>query len=329
MKPLDIPVLHGASGDAPDELDTLQTARGIREVLVRAGHRSELVHVRRDLGALRDLEGARPDLVFNLVESVAGDSVEAIKVPAMLARAGLTFTGCGSRASQDCASKPGMKRIMRANGLPTPDWSLTGKELAHLSRVIVKASHEHASIGMDTGSVVSGYCVAREIEMRTDRFATPFFVEKYIEGREFNLSLLANGATVEVLPPAEINFVGYPRDLPRIVDYATKWVEGSFGYANTPRSFDFGEEDFLLLDEMKKLALRCWRVFGLSGYARVDFRVDRRGRPWILEVNTNPCLAADAGFAAAANCAGISYPQLISRIIAVALIGKKAIHDTY
>jgi D-alanine-D-alanine ligase len=73
--------------------------------------------------------------------------------------------------------------------------------------------------------------------------------------------------------------------------------------------FHSGPEDTILISELKRLAIECWKVFGLRGYARVDFRVDTQGRPWILEINANPCLSPDAGFAAAAAYAGISYPD--------------------
>ena len=177
---------------------------------------------------------------------------------------------------------------------------------------------------MDAGSVVAGFRVPAEIERRGRTFATAFFAEAFVEGREFNLSLLDGPAGPEVLPPAEIRFVNFPAGRPHIVDYDAKWVEGAFGYANTPRSFDFPEADAILLVYLRKLALACWQAFGLAGYARVDFRVDRRGRPWILEVNTNPCLAPDAGFAAAAQRAGIGYAGLIGRIVAAAGVGRRA-----
>lgn len=324
MKWLNVAVLHGATGTSPDEIDTQATAAAVCDVLTAAGHTAKILWISRDLGAIQTLREQPPDVVFNLVDALSGDGAAAAKIPEELERAGLTFSGCGGRASLDCVSKPGMKQIMRANDLPTPDWSLTGQALAHLPRVIVKASHEHASIGMDAGSVVHGFRVAKEIAERARRFNTPFFAEQYVEGREFNLSLIAGPDGPEILPPSEIIFVDYPRTRPRIVDYDAKWVQDAFGYDNTPRSFDFGPEDFLLLEYLKKLALRCWRVFGLSGYARVDFRVDRRNRPWILEVNTNPCLAPDAGFAAAAACAGLNYSQLIFRIVEDALVRRKA-----
>ena len=107
--------------------------------------------------------------------------------------------------------------------------------------------------------------------------------------------------------------------LPRIVDYAAKWETGSYGYHNTPRQFDFPAGDCDLLARLEALARQAWRVFMLSGYARVDFRVDAKDGIWLLEVNTNPCLAPDAGFAAAAAQAGFGYDALIAHLAALPL----------
>jgi D-alanine-D-alanine ligase len=118
-----------------------------------------------------------------------------------------------------------------------------------------------------------------------------------------------------VLPPAEIVFEGYGPDRPRIVDYRAKWDADSFEYTHTPRRFEFPETERLLLKRLTETALAAWRCFGLAGYARVDFRVDDGGRPWILEVNANPCLSPDAGFAAALERAGIPFAMAVDRIL--------------
>jgi D-alanine-D-alanine ligase len=130
-----------------------------------------------------------------------------------------------------------------------------------------------------------------------------------------NLSLLAGVNGPEVLPPAEIRFDAYPPGKVRVVGYRSKWEEGSFEFNHTPRSFEFLPSDASLIAHLKELALKCWRLFNLRGYARVDFRVDPEGRPWILEVNANPCLSPDAGFSAATLRAGMTFPEVLKRII--------------
>jgi len=154
------------------------------------------------------------------------------------------------------------------------------------------------------------------LKNRVNQCGGSWFAEKYINGREFNLSLLAGAdGSPHVLPPAEILFEGYNNGKPRIVGYRAKWNEDSYEYHHTPRSFNFPAFDESLLIRLKEMAIKCWHLFGLRGYARVDFRVDEKGKPFILEVNINPCLSPDAGYAAALAQAGISYTEAIERIL--------------
>jgi D-alanine-D-alanine ligase len=105
----------------------------------------------------------------------------------------------------------------------------------------------------------------------------------------------------------------------KIVDYKAKWDADSFEYNNTIRKFDFQDDDSQLISSLQEISLQCWNVFSLRGYARVDFRVDNNGKPWVLEINTNPCLSPDAGFAAALEQAKIKYHEAIGLIIDNAL----------
>jgi ribosomal protein S18 acetylase RimI-like enzyme len=186
---------------------------------------------------------------------------------------------------------------------------------------IVKSIWEHASVGLGDSSVLRGLTP----EAVAERLPDGFFAERFIEGREFNLALLAGPEGPEVLPPAEIVFVDFPADKPKIVGYTAKWDEESFEYSHTVRRFADPAVDGPLLEKLKGLAVRCWDVFGLGGYARVDFRVDACGEPWILEVNTNPCLSPDGGFAAALQQAGIAYADAMARIVRAALAAPSAV----
>ncbi len=310
-----LPVLHGAAADRPDEADTIATAKAVAAALQRLGYHSKVIRVGLDLGQLSGLSARRPVLLFNLVEALDGDSALAHMVPATLDHFGLGYTGNGVEAHHLTLTKPAAKRAMAAAGLPTPTWSLDGSGFARGEKVIVKSQTEHASLGIDADSVVSAENAQREILAREQRFGGAFFAEAFIEGREFNLSLLETAEGVRVLPHAEILFVDFPEGQPRIVDYDAKWNPHAAAYVNTPRSFDFPAHDLALHDELQQLALAAWELFGLSGYARVDFRVDAQDCPSILEVNLNPCLAPDAGFMAAAERAGLDYDSVIAAIV--------------
>jgi len=130
--------------------------------------------------------------------------------------------------------------------------------------------------------------------------------------------LLEEASGMHALPVPEMRFEDWPAARPRIVGYTAKWDEGSDDALKTVRAFGLEREAPALARALSNLALETAQLFGIRGYARVDFRTDLDGRPFILEVNANPCLDPHAGFAAAAAAAGLSYEAMIGSILAVA-----------
>lgn len=330
-----VAVVHNAVTDdsAPDERDVLVQAEAIHNALDLLAHQSCVVPCSLDLERVKDrLEQFRPEIVFNLVESLDGQGRLAHLFPALLDAMAVPYTGSPTLTLMVSTHKIMAKEILAGFGLRTPAWldpfppePLRLAPAGSLRRGrsendlwIVKSVWEHASFGMEEDALVTDVTEA-EIETiikdRAPRLGGACFAEAYIDGREFNLAVLAGPDGPEVLPPAEIIFEGYDDHKPRIVGYRAKWAQDSYEYHHTPRRFDFPPADDGLLTRLKANAVACWRIFGLGGYARVDFRVDDYGTPWILEVNTNPCLSPDAGFAAALAQAGLSYPDAVERIL--------------
>jgi D-alanine-D-alanine ligase len=283
--------------------------------LSRLGFATEIIALAPNLRGIDALPARRPLLVFNLTDAVGGNCRLAPMVPARLDALGLPYTGAGTSAWLDTLSKVGTKLKLAHAGLPTPDWSEDGTGLDAHAQIIVKPIWEHGSLGIDPASVVRGADAARVIVERTLRWNTEHFAESYIDGREFAAAMMEGPEGVEVLPLRETIFQGFDEGQPLITDYDAKWTPGSQPYAGTPRRFGIEREEPALAAELTRLALACWKLFGLDGYARVDFRVDAAGAPFILEVNMNPCLGLDAGFAASAQEAGLSYEDLIGRIV--------------
>jgi D-alanine-D-alanine ligase len=294
-------VLHqSVPADAPpDEQDVLaavaSVARGLSELEWSVATRA----VGLDLvAASAGLRAAAPDLVFNLVESVAGADVMAVAVAALLESLGLRYTGAGMAALALTADKRATRRALRAAGIvvpPGPDDGWTGP-------CIVKHATRHASFGLGAESVVAA----------PPAVSRGWYAEAYIDGREFNVSLLADGTGgVEVLPVAELLFVDWPRDMPRILDYAGKWDTSHPLYQRSVRAFDVPAD---LARHLGRIAERCWHGLGLAGYARIDLRLDGDGVAYVIDVNANPCLSEDAGFAAAAARAGLDHAAVVGRI---------------
>jgi D-alanine-D-alanine ligase len=316
-------VLHSdVPPDAPPEdQDTLIAAEAVEAALQSRGHEAVQAPFRPDVKALGKMLGReRPDVVFNLVESVFGAGIYSSLAPAMLARLGVRFTG--GTAAHFCATtdKPFAKTILRAAGLPTPDWSAppAWAGLDEARAYIVKAADEDSSVGLDDACVVKGAEVRARAQDCTKRFGGRWFAEAYVEGREFNIGVLQEKDGPRVLPIAEMTFEDWPVDKPRIVGYRAKWAEGSFDSVKTVRRFGVESEEPLLAAALTDLCRRTWSLFDLMGYVRIDFRVTGAGEPLILEINPNPGIAPDAGFAAAAERAGLSYAELIERIVLAA-----------
>lgn len=315
-------VLHDkVTPDSPaDEQDNLRQASEIATALEHLGFTVQSVALSCDLSrSLSALRETRPNVVFNLVESIEGDGRLAYAATALLEVEGLPFTGAGTRGLLCSGDKRIAKRLFAAAGVPTPEYACNGTSVEHWGDDtvgIVKPACEDASIGIDAQSVVrGGRRLSAELEARRRRFGGPWFVERYIDGREFNVALLASHDGVEVLPISEIYFVDYPSGRPRIVDYEAKWDPGSRAYLHTPRRMISPNDERALCDELARIALDCHRILDLGAYARIDFRVDADGQPFVLEANANPCLTSDAGFVAAAAQAGISFDQVVERIV--------------
>lgn len=324
-----IAIVHDAVGhsDAPDAKDVLAQAAAVGEALTRLGHTHFCMPLTLDLQtAVRMLARHRADLVFNLVESMGGKGRLIHLFPYCLDAMPLPYTGAPAQAMLLTSNKTLAKTWLRNAAIATPVW--VGPWPGDADKVgcadtdrrswIVKSVWEHASIGLGPESIIENTDPTEAhaaLAGRASSLGGACFAEAFVDGREFNLSLLTGPNGPEVLPPAEIVFEGYTDDMPRIVDYRAKWDEQAFEYHHTPRRFDFDAVDGDLLERLKTIALDCWQAFGLAGYARVDFRVAADGTPFVLEINANPCIAPDAGFAAALTRAGIAFEDAVARIL--------------
>jgi D-alanine-D-alanine ligase len=314
-------VLHSdiAPDAPPEEQDTLIAAEAVAAALARNGHSAVKAAFRTDtLAAVLEENG--PDIVFNLVEGVDGLGRLAPQAPALLARLGVRFTGVGAEAMAQTNDKPRTKERLRAAGLATPDWSVPPDwRGVNGGRYIVKAALEDASIGLDDGCIVTG---AQAIRARAEncaaRFGGDWFAEEFVEGREFNIAILQDEGGPRILPMAEMRFVHWPEGKPRIVGYDAKWQEGSSGWRGTVRAFGVETNEPALAADLQAACRKAWALFGLCGFVRVDFRVTEQGAALILEINANPCISPDAGFAAAAAQGGMDYDALIAAILKAA-----------
>ncbi|MFL6289834.1 MAG: GNAT family N-acetyltransferase [Thermoanaerobaculia bacterium] len=322
---LRVVIAHNPVGeeDDPSTSDVLAQVELVESALGELGLPSVRLAVDPDrtLEIFRGLASRSGSVIFNLIESPPGRPYIHTDSTAVLELAGLPFTGSSPAALALTTDKIATRALLASEGIAVaPGGRLDHDRPDVLDRVpppwILKPAFEDASIGLEGDPV----CATREAALARGaalarRFPDhPVLVERFLPGREFNVSVLANGKSAEVLPIAEILYDGVPEGMSRVLGYDAKWDESSFAYIHSVRHFP---EEAPVFAQVREMALAAWHLCGLSGYARVDLRLDENGVPHVLEVNANPCIAANAGFMAAAGKAGLSAGEVVRRILEV------------
>ncbi len=305
-------ILHNpvTNSSKEDELDVLNQAIFIETALKQLGYSSQRAVFDLNTNDLISLiKKSEASVVFNLVETINESGRLSFAAPAMLELFKVPFTGSDAAAIFMTTDKIVCKTILSFNKIDTPLWAKYLSKIDPEKDYIVKPISEDGSVGIDDALVIPG----NEIK----EIPKGYFAEEYIHGREFNISIIGGKNKYQVLPPAEMCFSNdYYETKPRILGYKAKWDETSMEYQNTTRSFQFKDVDAELIAELKDVVGKCWEIFGLSGYARVDLRVGTDNKPKVIEINANPCIAPNSGFVAACNEGGLTYTDIIKRIIA-------------
>jgi len=310
--------------DDKDRSAVAQAANEVRDAVEAYGYEAQLSGVYGDDVAhcLNHIREVAPDLIFNLTESLNQDSRNEIVFPAILDMLGIPFTGSGALGLGLCLHKPKAKDILRARGVPTPASCVIerAKDAAGVDLpypLFVKLAHEDASVGIRHDNVVHNKrALVRRIRDLLEEYHQPVLIERYVEGREVNVTLLGN-ARVTVLPFHEIDFSKLPPDRPRIVSYAAKWDESSPEYMGTV-PVPVKDISPITKAAIERAAIGAFRALELRDYGRVDFRIAEDGTPYVIDVNPNCDISPDAGVARAARAGGMKYPQLIGRICDIA-----------
>lgn len=316
---------------AESDAGVLEEVAAVRAALAELGVpvREQSVRCLEDLTAV--LAGAREPVVFNLVEALSGPPADVNAVPAVCRAFGKAVTGAPSPALDLCLDKWRTKAVLRAAGLPVAaDQLVLPGQAVDPARLpagplIVKPAATDASEGIEaSGGIFAG--PGPELDAAVARlhrqFRQPVLIERMVGHREFNAAVLQDGDGVRVLTVAEIDFSAFPPDKPRVVDYAAKWLEGTFEYNHTPRLIPAPVSPAMFA-RLEAAARAAWQATGCQGLARVDFR-GSDDEFWILEVNPNPDIAPGAGYAAAVAASGLSYAEFVRSLVRQALAERPA-----
>jgi D-alanine-D-alanine ligase len=321
---LRIAIAHGPD-DTPDRSGSRRRPKSdvaeIAGVLRSAGHDLVRVVVDGTAACLRRLAALRCDLVFNLVEGFGDDDTKEPHVAAYYELLGLRYTGSGPRGLAVAMDKAITKKVLHFHGVQSPMFVTVFRGRLGWADdlrfpVIVKPGREDGSIGIGFGALAHSIkdLMERIDELHAD-FNHPVLIEQYIEGREIYVSVIGN-ATPEALPPVELDLSHLPKGTPRIAGTEVKWAEGTRAYRGSKVRVPTLPDD--VCETMERAAVTAFQALGLRDYARVDFRLARDGKVYLIEANPNPYLASTAEFIKGARASGRTYAQTILEIVDLA-----------
>jgi D-alanine-D-alanine ligase len=310
--------------------DDWKTEANVLNALAQLGYEAQYLAIFDDLDLIQQkLQQFQPDVIFNLADQFKNNRAFDQNIVSFLAMRGVAFTGCGSTGLTLCKHKAVSKKILGYHRIHTPDFVTIarGKRIARPKRlkfpILVKPLKEEASLGISQASFVETDEQFKErVQFIHEKYDNDVIAEEYIEGRELYVSVMGNHR-LDVFPIRELVFREVPPDEPKIATYKAKWDEDyrkRWGLENR----DAEGIEPAVVASIQKTCKRIYHLLTIDGYARLDLRLTADNKVYFIEANPNPTLAEDEDFAQSARKAGVSYPQLIDRIIRV---GLKTVRD--
>ncbi len=294
------------------------------ETLKEVGHDVRVLGINDDLIGIRPTVGLfKPHIVFNLMEAFAGVTTFDQNVVSYLELLRLPYTGCNPRGLILARDKALSKKLLAYHRIPVPDFTVVrhGRKPLLSKRLqfplIVKSLFFEASAGISQASVVENADqLVRRVQFIHDNLGTAAIVEQFIDGRELYVGVLGN-ERLDVFPVWEMSFADMPDNRWRIATERVKWstqYQTKHGIMTEAATLDADA-----IDRIQRIAKRTYRALDLSGYARIDIRMDEEGGIFVLEANPNPNLAYGEDFAESAEVSGVSYERLLERILTLGL----------
>jgi D-alanine-D-alanine ligase len=316
-----------ASVDAGTDItaEPWRTEYDVISTLTAMGHEVQALAVHDDLGEIRRLVTEwKPHIAFNLLEGFDDITIFDQNVVSHLELLKLAYTGCNPRGMLLARDKSLSKKLLAYHRIPIPEFEVfrIGRPIRRAKRLsfplMVKSLTQEASIGISQASVVdSDEKLKERVTFIHESIRTAAIVEQYIEGRELYVGVLGN-QLLQALPVWELFFTNMPDGAKRIATDRVKWsvkYQKKYGIDSGPAR-ELADANS---EQLQHLCKRAYRALELSGYARIDLRLDEAGNPWVIEANPNPQIARGEDFAASAEKAGISYETVLQRIINLGL----------
>ena len=300
-----------------DEADVIEQVGLVAGALKKLNYEIKYLEIDLNLKtAIAGLQRLKPDIVFNLAETLGNKGEFTFLANSVLNFLQIPYTGSPLIPMFNCSNKLLAKKELVRIGISTPQgFSLSQCHLLDpCKKYILKPIWEEGSLDLDEDCVFMGHDQPFIAKIK-NKSVQHYFLEEFIEGREFNISILYSKKGPEVLPLAEMTFIDYPVGKPKIMGYTAKWNENSFEYTHTRRTFRLSKSDETLKNQLVDICKKCWNEMGFKGYVRIDFRVTQKQEPLVIDINLNPCLSGSGGFMAASKKRGLSFEEIVERIL--------------
>ncbi|MBN2105039.1 D-alanine--D-alanine ligase [bacterium] len=326
-------IVHSApeesgTDDDPDLISSvaiLDQARAVHQAAIELGYQSRCYPVIEITETIHDIIHAKPDVIFNLCEEYQGRTRYELNIASLWELIGIPYTGNPPLTLGLAQDKVMTKRLLQGKNIRTPAYQVFKSVPENVMLefpLIAKPSCEDASLGIISTRAVS-YSLSelkKNVEILLEKYRQPILVERYISGREFNISVF--GMPPKVLAVSELDFSELSDTEAKIASYEAKWMPDHPAYQKTPVHCPADIPDELRI-KIEDVATQVFTLLGGRDYGRVDMRMDLQGRLYVLEFNPNPDISPDAGFIKAVRASGLSYSDFVEELIQVAFLREK------
>jgi D-alanine-D-alanine ligase len=328
-KKLEVLIAYNVLIDIPDfnypdlisEAAVRDEAEDVYEAIEKIGYLPRYFPIKNFRADFEKLMKQKPDVIFNLCEGYQEEAIHEMHIAGLWELMGIPYTGNSPLTLGLAQNKVLTKKLLESKKIPTPMYQVFAKSPKSFYidfPVIAKPAREDASLGISTDAIIYDFDqLLDKVNHLLEEYKQPVLVEKYIEGREFNISILGN-SPVKALPVSEINFSDLEPDEPRITSYEAKWLPDHPLYQKTPAVCP-AMVDGELKRRLQDIAMQVFLLLNGRDYGRVDVRVDDSEKIYVLEYNPNPDISARAGFARALRAAGIEYHEFVYHLIEQAI----------
>ncbi len=305
------------------EADLTSVGKNIQKALESKGHRVTFFDMNEYPLPFQKITDAKVDLVFNVCERINGSSLLEPHAAAFLDMLNIPYTGSNPATLALCIDKIRMKKLLDFHDIPTPNWDYVYDPKDEIDAalrypLIVKPANADNSIGITNDSVVR---TEEELRRQLRRVIVdqghPALVEEYIEGDEYDVSIIGNDDNIQVLPLSRSTFQKLPEGIWHIYPYEAKWSdEGVYKQIDVQRDPKIPPRLNALISE---IALDTYNILDCHDYGRVEIRVDKNGNPYVIELNPNPSINDGDAVPGAAEFLGMEYADFIEYILKLAV----------